>query len=84
MAAARRPISGADRVGRFFIGIAAKAPPTFTFRIATINGQPALVGELDGRPFAVYALEVAGERIRAIRVVLNPDKLHGLERRTED
>jgi RNA polymerase sigma-70 factor, ECF subfamily len=82
-AAIRRPLSGADRVGRFFIGIAAKAPPTFAFRVATINGQPSLVGELDGRPFGVYALETADERIRAIRVVLNPDKLHGLERTDE-
>jgi len=81
--AARRPISGADRVGRFFIGILAKAPPAFTLRVATINGQPALLGELAGRPLGVYALEVAGEQIRAIRVVLNPDKLRGLERRTE-
>jgi RNA polymerase sigma-70 factor (ECF subfamily) len=78
--AARRPVSGADHVGRFFIGFAAKAPPAFALRIATINGQPALVGELDGRLFGVYALEVAAGRIRAIRVVLNPDKLHGLER----
>jgi RNA polymerase sigma-70 factor (ECF subfamily) len=85
-AAARRPISGADRVARFFIGIAAKAPPTFTFRIATINGQPTLLGALDGRPYAVYALEVAEERIQAIRTVLNPDKLHGVGRllRAED
>ena len=78
--AVRRPIVGADRVGRFFIGIAAKAPPTFTFHIATVNGQPTLLGELDGHPYAVYALDVAEGRIRAIRVVLNPDKLHGIER----
>jgi hypothetical protein len=33
----------------------------------------------------VYALEVAAGRIRAIRAVINPDKLHRLERtRTED
>jgi RNA polymerase sigma-70 factor, ECF subfamily len=77
--AASRPVSGADHVGRFFIGIFAKAPPMFTFRIATVNGQPTLVGELDGRPVAVYALEVAAGWIRAIRVVINPDKLRGLE-----
>ncbi|MDQ2786383.1 MAG: RNA polymerase sigma-70 factor [Chloroflexota bacterium] len=83
VAAARRAIHGSDRVGRFFIGIAAKAPPTFSFHIATINGQPTLLGELDGCPYAVYALEVAAGRIRAIRTVINPDKLHGLERRRE-
>lgn len=81
--AARRLIYGADRVGRFLTGIMAKAPPTFVLRVATINGQPALVGELEGRPVGVYALEVAAERIRAIRIILNPDKLHGLERRPE-
>ena len=79
--AARRPITGADRVGRFFLGIAAKASAAFTLHVATINGQPALVGERYGHPYGVYALEVAGEQIRAIRIVLNPDKLHGIERR---
>ncbi|HEY7907286.1 MAG TPA: RNA polymerase sigma-70 factor [Thermomicrobiales bacterium] len=79
VAAARRTLSGADHVGRFFIGVFAKAPPAFTFRIATINGQPTLVGELDGHLVGVYALEVAAGRIRAIRAVINPDKLHRLE-----
>jgi RNA polymerase sigma-70 factor (ECF subfamily) len=83
VAAARRPIIGADRVGRLFIGITAKAPPTFSFHVATINGQSALVGELSGHPYGVYAFDVAEGRIRAIRVILNPDKLHGLERREE-
>jgi RNA polymerase sigma-70 factor, ECF subfamily len=84
--AARRPVVGADHVGRFFIGIAAKAPPAFNLALATINGQPALVGELHGHPYGVYSLDVAGERIQAVHVVLNPDKLHGIERRerTED
>ncbi|MCA1670330.1 MAG: RNA polymerase sigma-70 factor [Thermomicrobia bacterium] len=82
--AARRPIHGADRVGRFFIGVTAKVPPTFAFRIATINGQPAVVGTLDGQPYGVYALEVAAGQIQAIHVVLNPDKLRNLERRTGD
>jgi RNA polymerase sigma-70 factor, ECF subfamily len=80
VAAARRTVVGADHVGRFFIGVFAKAPPTFTFRIATINGQPTLVGELDGHTVGVYALEVAAGRVRAIRAVINPDKLHRLER----
>jgi RNA polymerase sigma-70 factor (ECF subfamily) len=84
VAAIPRPLSGASRVARFFIGIAGKAPPTFAFRIATVNGQPSLIGELDGRPIGVYALEVATGQIRAIRVVINPDKLHSLEPRTED
>jgi RNA polymerase sigma-70 factor, ECF subfamily len=78
VAAIPRPLSGADRVARFFIGIVGKAPPAFAFHIATVNGQPTLIGELDGRPIGVYALEVAAGQIRAIRVVINPDKLHSL------
>jgi hypothetical protein len=38
---------------------------------------------LSGHPYGVYAFDVAEGRIRAIRVILNPDKLHGLERREE-
>lgn len=44
-------------------------------RIEEINGQPAIVGYLDGRPYGVVLLDLEGERIRNIYAVLNPDKL---------
>ena len=78
-AAAGRPIRGADAVARFLIGVAPLGPPGWTAAPATVNGGPGLLArDAHGRPFAVFALEPAGGRIAAVRVVLNPDKLHGV------
>ncbi len=72
--AARQPVHGAERVARFFLGLMSKAPPDFEVRTARINGQPALVGYTEGRPFNVLAFDVSSGRIGAIRIVLNPEK----------
>ena len=74
--AARNPICGAEKIARFFSGILAKAPPGFAVRRASINGQPGLIGYFgDGRPHSVTTFEVAQGSIRAIRLVVNPEKL---------
>jgi RNA polymerase sigma-70 factor (ECF subfamily) len=41
----------------------------------TVNGQPGLVVQLDGVTGAVIAFDVAGDRIKHIWAVRNPDKL---------
>lgn len=41
----------------------------------TVNGQPGLIARQDGVTVSVYAFEVAGDRIRRIWAVRNPDKL---------
>jgi hypothetical protein len=46
-----------------------------TFAERTVNGQPGLIAQLDGVTVAVYAFEVAGDRIKHIWAILNPDKL---------
>jgi len=76
--AARRPIHGADDVARFLIGIRKFAPPGMVLRVTPVNGQPALVCAVDGRPVSVFALELADGRIRTVRVIVNPEKFHGL------
>jgi hypothetical protein len=40
-----------------------------------VNGQPGLVAQLDGVTVVVVAFDVAGDRIRRIWAVRNPDKL---------
>jgi RNA polymerase sigma-70 factor (ECF subfamily) len=78
-AATDKPISGADAVARFLISAVQLGPPGWTASPATVNGGPGLVArDADGRPYAVLALEPAGRRIAAVRVVVNPDKLHGV------
>jgi RNA polymerase sigma-70 factor (ECF subfamily) len=73
-------IQGRERVARTMLAWAELAlRHGGTLRPATVNGGPgALIQDDDGRVFAVWALEVAGDRIRAIGSVVNPDKLQHL------
>jgi RNA polymerase sigma-70 factor (TIGR02957 family) len=78
--AARRPISGADKVARFLVGIAEKGGDLAGLRIevAEVNGLPAIVGWVGTEPFGSISLTVADGRIEQVLVVVNPDKLAGL------
>ena len=78
-ASAAKPLRGVDRVARFLLGIARLGPEGWTADPAVVNGGPGLVArDAEGRPFAVLALEAADGRIAAVRVIVNPDKLHGM------
>ncbi len=78
-AAAGKPVRGADLVARFLLGIARLGPDGWTATPAMVNGGPGLVArDADGRPFAVLALEAAGDRIAAVRIIVNPDKLRAV------
>ena len=77
--AALNPIYGADKVARFFSGILRKAPPGLTARQTQINGRPGLIGYFgDGRPQSVVTFDIAEGSIRAIRLVVNPEKLRAV------
>jgi RNA polymerase sigma-70 factor, ECF subfamily len=74
--AALKPIYGAANVARFLTGIPRNIPPGFAVRQTRVNGRPGLVGYFgDGSPQSVVTLEVAEGSIRAIRLVVNPEKL---------
>src|SRR5215468_8236595 len=70
-----RPIEGGEQIARAWVQIANRAPGNMTFLERTVNGQPGLVAEQDGVTVTVFAFEVAGDRIRHIWVVRNPEKL---------
>lgn len=77
--AALNPIHGADKVARFFSGILRKAPPGIVVRRARVNGRPGLIGYFeDGRPQSVATFDAVEGRIRAIRLVVNPEKLRAV------
>jgi RNA polymerase sigma-70 factor, ECF subfamily len=79
--AALRPIYGADRVARFISGILRKAPSGLVVRRASINGRPGFIGYFeDGSPQSVTTFDVAEGTIRAIRIVVNPEKLRNVPR----
>jgi RNA polymerase sigma factor (sigma-70 family) len=68
------PLEGAEQIARICLDVAALAP-TMTLLERTVNGQPGLVAQRDGAIVAVYAFDIAGDRITRIWAVLNPDKL---------
>ncbi len=73
------PIFGADKVARGLIGARRKfVPKTLVTHLVSLNGQPAAVSFLEGRPYSVVLLEMDNERIRALYILSNPDKLRHL------
>jgi RNA polymerase sigma-70 factor (ECF subfamily) len=73
--AALNPIYGADNVARWLTGILRNVPPGFAVRQTRVNGRPGLVGYFeDGSPQSVFSIELAEGSIRAIRLVVNPEK----------
>src|SRR5205823_1680313 len=74
--AARRPVSGADKVARLIMGLARFA--TADLRLAEINGQPAIVGRTSYGTFGAMVLEIGDDRLTAVYSVVNPEKLEFL------
>jgi RNA polymerase sigma-70 factor (ECF subfamily) len=74
--AALNPIRGSDKVARFFMGILGKAPPGLVVRQTKVNGHPGIIGYYaDGQPQSVTTFDIADECIRAIHILVNPEKL---------
>jgi ketosteroid isomerase-like protein len=76
-----RPIHGRERVARTLMAWvrAAGRMAGAAVRRADVNGHPGLVlAGPDGRPLAVWAIDVAEGRIQALSSVVNPDKLRHL------
>ena len=69
-----RRVEGAEQIARFLVD-RASAVPDVTFLERTVNGPPGLVAQLDGVTVAVYAFDVAGDRIKHIWAVRNPERL---------
>jgi RNA polymerase sigma-70 factor, ECF subfamily len=78
VAAARRPIVGAQPVARFLLGVTRSLPPDLEIRVAQVNGQPGILAFSGGQPFTAIVLEIAEGKIQALRIVVNPDKLRSL------
>jgi RNA polymerase sigma factor (sigma-70 family) len=69
-----RPIEGGEQIARACVDLAARAP-NLTILERTVNGQPGLVAQQDGITVTVYAFHIAGDRIKHIWAIRNPDKL---------
>ncbi|MFF3442676.1 RNA polymerase sigma factor SigJ [Streptosporangium sp. NPDC002721] len=74
VSAVLRPIEGAEQIMRYAVDIVTRAPG-LTILERTVNGRPGLVAQQDGVTVTVMAFDVAGDRIRHIWAVRNPEKL---------
>jgi hypothetical protein len=68
------PIEGAERVAWAALEVAGLAPDLVLLE-RMVNGQPGLVAQLDGVTVTVFAFDVAGDQIKHLWAVRNPEKL---------
>jgi RNA polymerase sigma-70 factor, ECF subfamily len=73
--AARKPVVGREKVALFLTNIVRLAPAGTSFRIEAINGEPGIVTLIDGAVLNVVTFDFADSAIRAVYIVVNPDKL---------
>ncbi|MGW0964840.1 RNA polymerase sigma factor SigJ [Streptomyces sp. NPDC002516] len=69
------PIEGGERIAHAWVELARRRPDDMTLLERMVNGRPGLVAQQDGVTVTVFGFEVAGDRIRHIWVVRNPEKL---------
>jgi len=73
--AALHPIEGVAQVARYLADLADRTPSNITFLERTVNGQPGLVSQQDGVTVTVFAFDLAGDQIKHIWAIRNPEKL---------
>jgi RNA polymerase sigma-70 factor (ECF subfamily) len=73
--AAKIPVVGAEKVARFFFGIARNVPESFEYKRALVNNLPGMVLFVNGAPQSVWAFFFDQGRLRNVYAVSNPDKL---------
>jgi RNA polymerase sigma-70 factor (TIGR02957 family) len=75
--AALRPITGADKVARFLLGV---RPEQGDFEVEwlPVNGAPAVLVSVHGELDSVVTARVHDGRVTELFLVRNPDKLAGL------
>jgi RNA polymerase sigma-70 factor, ECF subfamily len=76
VAAAPRPIVGADRIAKLVISLRENFwAANRTIEFATVNGETGLCFHDGDRLTAVLSIDTDGDRICAVYAVVNPDKL---------
>lgn len=72
--AARNPVHGADKVARFLLGALVQRPRAEVLDQETPDGLGFAMWN-EGRVTGVVTMDVVGDRVAAVRLVLNPEKL---------
>ncbi|MEG3614031.1 RNA polymerase sigma-70 factor [Isoptericola haloaureus] len=77
--AARRPIRGAEMVAAFLAGLVRTAGAGTRWEEGSYNGLPAVVVRRDGTAEVAVLVDTFGDRVTALYLVRNPEKLGGLD-----
>lgn len=77
--AAGHVLVGAERIVRFLLAVERKTRGLLTHRLASLNGEPAVVTHSSGRVLFTTSIDIDGDRIVAAYRILNPDKLRHVE-----
>ena len=68
--------AGVDKVARGALGAFQKLIPKDLYILVThVNGDPGIVSYLNGKPYSVLTFDASEDRIHAVYVVTNPEKL---------
>lgn len=78
--AVRGGLRGGDRIANLFWAQYLRLGARIEYRLATVNGEPGLLRYIDGELESAGSLQTDGERIVALYVVRNPDKLADIAR----
>lgn len=78
VSAARRPVVGADRVGRFLVGLASRYTDGLAVDVEEVNGGLAVVVRLEGRVTQVVTFDVRDGQVRSVQILANPAKLQAI------
>jgi hypothetical protein len=68
-------LHGRRTVAAYLAAVTPFWPAQATCAVRTVGGAPGGLVVAGGRPFAVLGLELDGEQVLSVRVVLNPEKL---------
>jgi RNA polymerase sigma factor (sigma-70 family) len=74
VSAARNPVSGAEKVARFILGLVSKNPRAAILAQETPDGLGFAIWD-EGRIIGVVTLDVADGLVSDVRMMMNPDKL---------
>jgi len=75
VAAARKPVEGAEKVATYLAGLIRVAGDRWDLRLGTVNGEAAVLTYSSGVLHNVVAIQGNEDRVRRIFIVVNPDKV---------
>jgi RNA polymerase sigma-70 factor, ECF subfamily len=73
--AARKPIVGRERVAHFILGVLDKRATGMTTIPVVANGEPAILAIHDGKPLAIWNMDIGPTGLRRLMIAMNPTKL---------